>query len=557
MTDINHFSDDKRISLVCMFFARMPSTNPRYKEFNDCREVLAKRYNKTITYIINHKQNFEPYFQDNRRKGRIKEDRRSSLDMEVYNEYKDADEDELYKLVSAIIDKCKEELASSCYIFLQCAHAEGIIELESSPSTELKSGMPLFLYQNGGFYGISKVASKPYDDRFDILPVLLFTEPVTNLEEYPDIALPEDIHRQLTLLTSTQAVALVRAALDQQPDLMEGLEELFGKDFMDRVRGSVTRQLPVQLEYGESLENGQTEDNLPPEAEPGRWYAPYGKEAFLHEVFMTEKDYDMLRGVLLKRKNVILQGPPGVGKTFMAKRLAYSILGRKDESQIKLIQFHQSYSYEDFIVGFRPSLNGFKLQNGPFYDFCKKAEDDHGNPYFFIIDEINRGNISKIFGELLMLIEADKRGERLNLLYTNEEFSVPENLYIIGMMNTADRSLAVIDYALRRRFAFFDVKPAFDSDGFRSVMDDHPALGRLISLVKRLNEDIRSDESLGEGFEIGHSYFSVNEDTVIDTVWLKETIEYFLIPLVKEYWFDNPDKVQEWTSALRAAESDD
>jgi len=125
-----------------------------------------------------------------------------------------------------------------------------------------------------------------------------------------------------------------------------------------------------------------------------------------------------------------------------------------------MVQFHQSYSYEDFVMGFRPSKYGFELTSGPFYQFCKAAQEDDERDYFFIIDEINRGNVSKIFGELLMLIEKEKRGEKLHLLYSNEQFSVPENVYIIGTMNTADRSLAIIDYALRRRFAFFELEPA-------------------------------------------------------------------------------------------------
>lgn len=181
---------------------------------------------------------------------------------------------------------------------------------------------------------------------------------------------------------------------------------------------------------------------------------------------MSEEDYNSLVSLLEHKKNIILQGAPGVGKTFAAKRLAYSIIKRKDPSLVKMVQFHQSYSYEDFVRGYRPTDKGFEIKNGPFYDFCKKAEEDSENRYFFIIDEINRGNLSKIFGELFMLIEADKRADPLKnnqpsvqLLYRDpekgvEEFSIPSNLYIIGMMNTADRSLALMDFALRRRFGF-------------------------------------------------------------------------------------------------------
>ena len=151
----------------------------------------------------------------------------------------------------------------------------------------------------------------------------------------------------------------------------------------------------------------------------------------------------------------------------MARKLAYSLIGNIDDEKIKFIQFHQSYSYEDFIEGYRPVENTYELEEGVFFNFCKKAKNDPDNKYFFIIDEINRGNLSKIFGELLMLIESDKRGEKVSLAYSKKEFSVPENLYIIGMMNTADRSLALIDYALRRRFSFITMEPGFTSEGFK------------------------------------------------------------------------------------------
>ena len=252
-----------------------------------------------------------------------------------------------------------------------------------------------------------------------------------------------------------------------------------------------------------------------------------------------------------------MQGAPGVGKTFMAKRLAYSILGCKDKKCVQMVQFHQSYSYEDFIVGYRPTENGFELEYGPFYDFCKQAEKD-GRPHFFIIDEINRGNVSKIFGELLMLIETDKREESLKLLYTKEDFSVPKNVYIIGMMNTADRSLAIIDYALRRRFAFYDVRPAFNNSMFIEMTEkkESESLKRLISYVKLLNDDIRKDDSLGSGFEVGHSYFCTSDDTQIDRKWIKSTVEYEIIPLINEYWFDDREKVDEWSEKLRGVEND-
>ena len=281
----------------------------------------------------------------------------------------------------------------------------------------------------------------------------------------------------------------------------------------------------------------------------------YSVENFLSEVYMDRKRYDAIVGLLRAKKNVILQGAPGVGKTFTAKRLAYSMMGVKDASRVMMVQFHQSYSYEDFIEGYRPSGAGFELVKGAFYSFCKKAADDEENEYFFVIDEINRGNLSKIFGELFMLIENDKRGYKLQLLYSREFFYVPRNVHIIGMMNTADRSLAMLDYALRRRFAFVELSPAFDSDGFRAYRDglDDSRFGDLVDEVESLNRAIAEDESLGEGFCIGHSYFCNMTPETCTNAALASIVEYELVPMLKEYWFDESKKVQDWERRLRKA----
>lgn len=286
--------------------------------------------------------------------------------------------------------------------------------------------------------------------------------------------------------------------------------------------------------------------------ETGITYEPYTAEDFLQDVYMDVQQYQTLKMLLLTKKNVILKGAPGVGKTFTAKRLAYSIMEEKDTSRVQMVQFHQSYSYEDFIMGFRPTETGFTLKKGVFYEFCRKAAKDD-RPYFFIIDEINRGNLSKIFGELFMLIESDKRGVELQLLYADEQFSIPSNVHIIGMMNTADRSLALLDYALRRRFAFFEMPPAYSSAGFQKYKAkiNNIKFNRLIETVERLNRDIAEDASLGEGFRIGHSYFCTNIN--INDEWLRSVVEFKLIPLLKEYWFDEPAKVKDWSLALREA----
>lgn len=280
-------------------------------------------------------------------------------------------------------------------------------------------------------------------------------------------------------------------------------------------------------------------------------YEAYSSEDFLKEVYMTREEYEVLLGLIRAKKNVILQGAPGVGKTYAAKRLAYSMMGFKDENRVMMIQFHQSYSYEDLIEGYRPTETGFEIKKGSLYNFCKKAAADLEKDYFFIIDEINRGNLSKIFGELFMLIERDKRGKSLHLLYSDEEFCVPENVYIIGMMNTADRSLAMLDYALRRRFAFYEMVPAFESDGFDNyiISKKNDKFIHLINCVKNLNRAISSDDSLGDGFCIGHSYFCDLDD--ISDRALSNIVEYELIPLLKEYWFDEQNKVRDWSSSLR------
>ena len=264
----------------------------------------------------------------------------------------------------------------------------------------------------------------------------------------------------------------------------------------------------------------------------------YTKNDFLNEVFISEEKYNTICNLLNRKKNIIFQGSPGVVKTFMAKKLAYSIIGEADDNKIKMVQFHESYSYEDFIIGYKPNDKNFELKNGVFYDFCQKAASD------MVIDEINRGNISKIFGELLMLIESDNRDAEIILSYNNESFTVPNNLYIIGMMNTADRSIAVIDYALRRRFCFIDIEPAFENEKFKNYLKNQNINDNLINkIIKRftdLNNIIKKDRTLDKGYTIGHSYFC---DKLDDDEY-KNIIEYEIAPTLREYWFDNEEKAE-------------
>ena len=394
---------------------------------------------------------------------------------------------------------------------------------------------------------------------------------------------------------------------------------------------------------------------------------------FLNDVYISDKDIQTINALLERKKNIILQGAPGVGKTFAAKRIAYSMIGKKDENLIKIVQFHQNYSYEDFVEGYKPNEDGsFELKDGVFKEFCKealknleecnKSEDEtsfekkfekaynkliedidendveiksktgivfnnieikpnnnlkiikgkkplhvsyddllkvakkfkpqqefsttdirvflnkgcHAHAYwavlnhiyknywsedniketkptetiekkkyFFIIDEINRGNLSKIFGELLMLIEDTHRGETINLAYSGEEFCVPENVYIIGMMNTADRSLAMIDYALRRRFSFFEMQPAFKNDKFTKIIKGEN-LEKVVEKIIELNNKICEDASLGKGFCIGHSYFCILTDDNEET--LQNIIDYEIAPMLKEYWFDD---IQKYNKAIQ------
>ncbi|WP_105010518.1 AAA family ATPase [Salinibacter sp. 10B] len=293
---------------------------------------------------------------------------------------------------------------------------------------------------------------------------------------------------------------------------------------------------------------------------------PFAVEEATSDLFYETETFLGWLDRLQKKKNIILQGPPGVGKTFVSKKLAYVLLEEKAEGRVKMVQLHQSYTYEDFIRGYRPKPDGgFQLQDGVFFEFCQKAKKDPENDYVFIIDEINRGNLSKVFGELMMLIEKDKRGpqEAVPLAYQREEtdpfgkqFYVPENVYLIGMMNTADRSLAMVDYALRRRFAFVDMEPRFTADRFRAFLEEVGVGAELIDKITTklpaLNEEIADDDNLGEGFKIGHSYFCPDEDETPSEEWYQKVIDREIAPLLKEYWFDAPETAEKEIEELRA-----
>jgi 5-methylcytosine-specific restriction protein B len=323
-------------------------------------------------------------------------------------------------------------------------------------------------------------------------------------------------------------------------------------------QGSLFRLTEVEFDIIRVL----IDEANPPAPPPPK---PYTKQMAMDGLFMPGQQFEDMLGALRERKNLVLQGAPGVGKTFVAKRLAYALIGLESPQQVEMIQFHQSYAYEDFIQGFRPTPKGnFDLKPGVFYQFCRRAQRDEAQrkPYVFIIDEINRGNLSKIFGELMLLIEADKRGKHyaIPLAYASDaddRFYIPDNLYFIGTMNTADRSLALVDYALRRRFRFITLRPEYKAKAFTAWLDaTGVAPGLVQKIVERmdaLNEAITKDtKNLGAGYQIGHSYFCPTGHGQPDEDWYRRVVESEIIPMIEEYWFDDDDRVKKLRSMLLA-----
>ena len=319
------------------------------------------------------------------------------------------------------------------------------------------------------------------------------------------------------------------------------------------------------------------------EAQGGVWWAtrpewdengtdpdpqPYSLAQARQELFLSAGEIESLINLLKRKKNLVLQGPPGTGKTYVAQRLAWLLTGEQTTDSIEAVQFHQSYGYEDFVRGYRPTATGgFDLEDGPFLRFCARAREAPERPYVLIIDEINRGNLSRIFGELLMLIEADKREPAwaVRTAYARPDepaFHVPANLHLVGTMNTADRSLALVDYALRRRFAFSTVGPAFDSRGFAHHLATcsvpEPMRRRITVRLEALNQQIREHPQLGEGFQIGHSYFCGPPKELADAAawndWYTDVVHYEIEPLLHEYWFDDSDRARGARDALLAAD---
>lgn len=287
----------------------------------------------------------------------------------------------------------------------------------------------------------------------------------------------------------------------------------------------------------------------------------YTVDDAISELFLEREGVERYLDIWSNKKNLILQGAPGVGKSFIARRLAYALIGFKDDRKLQTVQFHQSYSYEDFVQGYRPNGNqGFERKNGSFYEFRDRALSDPNGTYVFIIDEINRGNLSKIFGELMLLIEPDKRGPEwaTRLSYASEgepSFFVPSNLYILGMMNTADRSLSLVDYALRRRFAFVSMQPMYGAEKYRMHLQAKGVSGDVITKIVNgmgeLNQAIEADRTnLGPGFRIGHSFFTPTKDVEDADSWFRRIVETEIHPLLEEYWFDAPETADQWRDQL-------
>lgn len=310
---------------------------------------------------------------------------------------------------------------------------------------------------------------------------------------------------------------------------------------------------PIKYTSVNSLLNSQHDDPSTAEDEKDT-------KQIVNDIFISDEMQFKIVNLLNYKKNIILQGSPGVGKTYIAEKLIKKTFNVTDD-QLLQIQFHQSFSYEDFIEGYRPNEEGkFELKNGLFKQFVKEALQNNEIDYFVIIDEINRGNLSKIFGELFMLIENDKRGKNIKLAYSKEDFTVPENIFFIGTMNTADRSLANLDFALRRRFSFVHIEPAFNGEAlnkFVTFLSNQGISGknanRIVSNINKINQEIKSDYRLGKGFEIGHAYFT-NVKGVHDNIneWYNNIVEYELVPLIEEYYFDDEIKCKELIEVLRS-----
>ena len=320
---------------------------------------------------------------------------------------------------------------------------------------------------------------------------------------------------------------------------------------------------PIAIVEDDTDSSKEETDDLPETETPPPPIQPYSVDDIISDgCFIAREKLDQFLERLRTKKNLILQGPPGTGKTWLAKRLAFALIGERDDHKVRAVQFHPNLSYEDFVRGWRPVGDGkLTLVDGPFLEMMTAAAKDPTSRYVIVIEEINRGNPAQIFGELLTLLEVDKRtpNEALQLSYNRsngERVFIPDNVYVIGTMNIADRSLALVDLALRRRFAFIDLEPTLGTPWHKWVHEkcgiDSEILEDIEGRVTALNNEISADTALGPQFRVGHSYVTPPFGVPIDDAreWFRQVVNSEIGPLLDEYWFDELEKSEKARNRL-------